>query len=313
MLRTRSRCLSAALGGRATAAGAKLGAPAGKAATLATSATTPGASAPFIRSTVVFAAANALGLGISLATGWHYHLDLLGTGAFAAAAFATAGTELRQRASAACVGLWAVKLAGFLFYRALQTHRDGRLEDVLATSAGATGFWTISLAWGVVVSLPHTLAAGVATASRPAFGRVSDLAGIGLFAAGLCLETAADAQKWQFKSDAATRGGFCDVGVWTLSQHPNWLGNLMLWSGVVLLNAPTLLAAGRPATTLLGALASPLFMVALFYGQATGKVGNAPQLAEAKYGADARFQAYVRDVPLVVPSTGHVLSWLVES
>ena len=34
------------------------------------------------------------------------------------------------------------------------------------------------------------------------------------------------------------------------------------------------------------------------------------QLAEAKYGADARFQAYVRDVPLVVPSTGHVLWWL---
>ena len=38
--------------------------------------------------------------------------------------------------------------------------------------------------------------------------------------------------------------------------------------------------------------------------------GDAPQLAEAKYGADARFQAYVRDVPLVVPSTGHVLWWL---
>ena len=41
------------------AGGAKLAAPAGKAASLATSATTPGASAPFIRSTVVFGAANA--------------------------------------------------------------------------------------------------------------------------------------------------------------------------------------------------------------------------------------------------------------
>ena len=36
-------------------------------------------------------------------------------------------------------------------------------------------------------------------------------------------------------------------------------------------------------------------------------MGNAPQLAEAKYGADPKFQQYVRQTPLVVPGVGHVL------
>ena len=74
---------------------------------------------PVASSAAIFGAANGLGLGISLATGWHYHLDLIGTGIFAVAAMAVAGQAPLQRASAFAVAGWAVKLAGFLFYRAL--------------------------------------------------------------------------------------------------------------------------------------------------------------------------------------------------
>ena len=204
MLRSRfvQRALSsgpAAAAAATTATTANKAAPSAAAAATTAAAATKAALSPFAASTAVFAAANALGFGISIATGWHYHLDLIGTGAFAVAAVATAGVETRQRASAACIGLWAAKLAGFLFYRALQTHHDGRLTDILAKPSGAAGFWTISAAWGVVVSLPHTLAAAVPAAARPAFGLPADLLGLALFAAGLWLETTADYQKWKFK------------------------------------------------------------------------------------------------------------------
>ena len=53
----------------------------------------------------------------------------------------------------------------------------------------------------------------------------------------------ADLQKWQFKADPANKGKFCDAGVWKLSQHPNWAGNLLMWTGITIFNAPTLLAA----------------------------------------------------------------------
>ena len=42
-------------------------------------------------------------------------------------------------------------------------------------------------------------------------------------------------------------------------------------------------------------------------------MGNAPQLAEARYGADPKFRAYLDKVPLVVPGLGHVLSLLRRS
>eukprot|EP00966_Prymnesium_polylepis_P065550 1521200-Prymnesium_polylepis.1 len=148
-----------------------------------TSAPTP--PSPLWASTTIFGVANAIGFGMSAATGWHYHLDLIGTGAFTFAAAATSGGALRQRVSAAFVGLWATKLAAFLFYRALQTHHDSRLEKTLSTTKGAAGFWSASFAWGVVCFLPHSVAAGRA---GPALGSVIGGLGLAAMATGLTLE-----------------------------------------------------------------------------------------------------------------------------
>jgi hypothetical protein len=62
---------------------------------------------------------------------------------------------MRQQLSAGCVALWATKLSSFLFYRALQTKHDGRLDELLSTNSGAFGFWFISFAWGWCVPLGH--------------------------------------------------------------------------------------------------------------------------------------------------------------
>ena len=258
---------------------------------------------PLVTSAKIFGAANLLGLGISLATGSHYHLDLLGTGAFTLMAVATAGSDPRQMLSAAAIGLWSAKLAAFLVYRVLQTTHDARLDQTLASTSGAVGFWAVSCLWGLLVSLPHTIAAAT-PGRRPSFGRATDVAGLLLLGLGLAVESLADWQKWRFKQNEANRGRFCDAGLWQASQHPNWLGNLLLWTGVLVLNAQTLLspARRRPAAAFLAAASSPLFMFALFYGQASGAITNTVELAERRYGTDPTFQDYVSSTPLVVPT-----------
>jgi len=157
-----------------------------------------------------------------------------------------------------------------------------------------------------VVSLPHVIGVDVPAASRPPFGGPLDWLGLSLFGVGLALETAADLQKWQFKQDPANRGLFCDVGVWQLSQHPNWVGNATLWLGIAILNTPTLLSGDdgtlRTVARLVGAAASPLFLAALFYAQATDVIAPTAALAEKRYGADPRFRAYVESTPLLVPN-----------
>ena len=202
---------------------------------------------PSVTSAAVFGIANTLGFGISVATGSHLHLDLIGTGVFAASALVLRGATRSQNLSAAAIALWSAKLASFLFYRVLQTKHDARLGDMLSTVSGAATFWVASFLWGWLVSLPHTLAAGVPVAARPAGVPLLAKFGALMFAAGFAVETVADLQKWAFKNDAANAGKCCSVGLWKMSQHPNWAGNLLLWSGILVINAPTLLAAVRRA------------------------------------------------------------------
>jgi len=262
--------------------------------------------APLATAGLIFGAANAAGFGISVATGWHYHLDLIGTGIFSAAALALVGQpgDLRQNASAACISVWAIKLAAFLFYRVLQTRHDARLDDQLATTKGAFGFWFISFAWGWLVFLPHSLAAGVPAVLRPPFGAL-DCLGLGCFVTGLAVESLADWQKWRFKQDPESRGKFCNVGVWQLSQHPNWCGNFVAWTGILLLNSPSLASAGLGY--LVAACISPAFLLALFYGQATGSMTNTVELAKSRHGADPAYQEYLQQTPLVLPTPGSLL------
>lgn len=237
----------------------------------------------------VFGLCNLAGFGISVATNSHVHLDLVGTGAFTAAALATRGPGLRRTVSTAMVSLWSTRLASFLFYRATQTGRDARVESTLSTTWGAAKFWFISFAWGWLTMLPHTL--GRAAALGPGAA-----AAVALYGLGLVVETRSDLEKYFFKQDPANKGKFCDTGLWALSQHPNYFGNLALWSGIWALNAPTLGPAALVFSTL-----SPLFVATLLYGQASGSITNAKQVADDKYGANPKYQAYTRDTPLIFP------------
>ena len=301
-------------------------------------------SIPFWRSQKIIVGANVLGFLLSLVTAKQYHVDLLGTGAFAAAAIpsvlaasaaaAAAAASPPQRIlwSAVAVTTWSVKLASFLLYRCINKGGvDARLSEILTVPYYSAGFWTFSVVWGIVCSLPHTLGSASQLTGSPFFLKL----GAVIAGTGLATETLADYQKTAFKNTGGT--GFCNTGVWSLSQHPNWFGNLLLWTGVLIMNAPALVdplpkvataaAAAAVATTATTttnssklsvmlkhvwrfrrvglALLSPLFMWYLFNGQATG--GILPESLEATrkkygYGINPDYTKCMLSVTVVVPS-----------
>ncbi len=193
----------------------------------------------------------------------------------------------------------------------------------LSFNVSTAGFWVISLLWGIICSLPHTLGT---TSSNPG-SPITLTIGTAMYVLGLVTESLADYQKFQFKNQ--NPGKFCNVGLWSVSQHPNFFGNLLLWFGIFIMNADSLIVVAQSSSAgvegsggggisgifstlwesrrVAIALLSPLFMWTLFNGQASGSIANSVELANAKYGKDPSYQSYVENVPLIVPN---LLAWL---
>lgn len=253
---------------------------------------------------------------------YHYHVDMLGTGAFACVGAFTLRLGYGVRESSLAMMIWSIKLASFLFFR-VWSHggHDNRLNETLAHPISASGFWIISWLWGLLVSLPHCLgAAATATAKKNSIPIQVTTAsssssrfkagGLLLFTIGWLMETVADYQKWMFKQQhTSSTVPYCNVGLWSWSQHPNWCGNILLWIGIWSMNAPVLIQPqakhlvtkyGRLILSMLG----PLFLFALFHGQATGWIlSSALEATRGKYGygTDLEYTNYVNQTPLLFP------------
>mmetsp|Transcript_15269 Transcript_15269/g.28998 ORF Transcript_15269/g.28998 Transcript_15269/m.28998 type:complete len:299 (+) Transcript_15269:81-977(+) len=274
-------------------------------------------SNPTFLSQQIVVGLNVLGFGISLAQPHsHYHVDLLGTGAFALStlpsllASAKGTVPARITWTSAAVATWSVKLASFLFYRVLQRGSDARMDAIMENPVYCAGFWTYSAAWGVLCSLPYSLGLATASVGNPLLVK----AGLGIFGLGLAIETMADYQKWQHKQKNPDK--HCNTGVWALSQHPNYFGNLVLWLGILVSNAsvlyvpptvtsPNVLQRLWACRRWALALAGPVFMWRLFDGQARGYI--LPDSFEALrkkhgYGTNPEYTKYVDETPLIVPN-----------
>jgi protein-S-isoprenylcysteine O-methyltransferase Ste14 len=49
---------------------------------------------------------------------------------------------------------------------------------------------------------------------------------------GFTVEVVADRQKSQFRADPRNEGSFINTGLWARSRHPNYFGEILLWSGI---------------------------------------------------------------------------------
>lgn len=138
------------------------------------------------------------------------------------------------------VGAWAIRLFLHLLLRSRGKPEDPRYA-AFRRRYGPERYWWVSffqvfLLQGflvVLISAPLQLAAA---AAAPDAISPADLVGLALFAAGLALEAAADAQLASFRRERA-RGGTAeprpvlDTGLWRYSRHPNYFGEALLWWG----------------------------------------------------------------------------------
>ena len=221
--------------------------------------------------------------------------DLFGSLAFASTAitsFVSSPQAPRQALITGMVCAWTARLGAFLARRVVRDGGDSRFDEVKRRPGMFLVYWLMQGAWVWVTALPCFLINGLSGQSALHAG---DYVSLALWLFGIAFETAADAQKSAFKADPANRGRFIDVGLWSVSRHPNYFGEILVWLGVC---GVALSADAGPGVSV-PALASPAFVALLLT-----KVSGIPILektADERWGSEAKYQEYKRNTPCLVP------------
>ena len=180
--------------------------------------------------------------------------------------------------------LYGFRLGGYLLYREVKSSAyNSKMKTEIKDGK--------SMTFGVKCAIWVTCALLYALQVTPVFYRLANGAGtdawcivgavIMLF--GVCFESAADIQKQKLKKINPKR--FCDTGLFRIVRCPNYLGEMLFWTGV-LVSGANVLRGWQWLPALLGYLG---IVFVMFSG------ARRLELRQNKsYGADLEYQAYVK-------------------
>lgn len=115
--------------------------------------------------------------------------------------------------------------------------------------------------------------------------------GAGVILAGILLESISDAQKTTAKRSNAKR--FVDTGLYRIVRCPNYLGEIIIWSGVLLSGVGANLAPWQWTVAILG-------YAGIIYVMFSG--ARRLELRQNQvYGNDPEYQHYAKHTPILIP------------
>lgn len=193
-----------------------------------------------------------------------------------------------------CVVLifYGIRLAGYLLIRELKNNAYRNVLKTIVTDDTKMSFIAKLSIWLSCIIL-------YATQVSPVFyglynkAQVSIASYIGLLImiAGVALECIADYQKSKAKKKNPKR--FCDKGLYKIVRCPNYLGEIVLWTGVLITGIDNLVSIGQWIVALIG-------YIGIFYVM----LGGARRLEirqDKSYGTDKKYRAYKSHTPILLP------------
>ena len=191
----------------------------------------------------------------------------------------------------AAIIIWAVRLGSFLFIRVHKDKKDGRFDSIKTSFSQFFMTWTLQGMWVFICSSAALIAianpSGVVINSIFVFGLV-------LFILGFVVEVIADNQKSAFRSIPENKDAFINEGLWARSRHPNYFGEITLWTGITVMGISTFEGMNYLA------LFSPIFTY-LLLNYVSG-VRMVEYRGNKKWGHLDDYNAYIKNTPKLIPS-----------
>jgi len=199
-------------------------------------------------------------------------------------------TDVRSMVLTILVLIWAARLGTFLFRRIRKAGKDGRFDEL---KPDFFKFWNVWNLQGLWVSFTSSAAWIAIASSKKVDFDVFAIVGTIIWLFGFAFEVTADLQKSKFLADPANKGKFINVGLWSKTRHPNYFGEITLWTGIAIITIPVL--QGWQWVGLI----SPVFVTILLT-----RMSGVPILekrADEKWGDQEDYKEYKKKTPVLIP------------
>ncbi len=193
----------------------------------------------------------------------------------------------REWLISALVAIWAIRLSSFLFLRIHHAGKDGRFDQLKTSPVRFLVPWTLQALW-VFLTLNVVIVINSQSGPAPPLG-IWDGIGFMVWVMGFGIEVVADSQKTAFNANPENEGKWIDEGLWSRCRHPNYLGEILLWTGVAIFGVACF--EGLEMVSWI----SPVFVYLLLT-----RISGIPLLdrrALAKWGDDPEYQKYRENTP----------------
>ena len=188
------------------------------------------------------------------------------------------------------ISIWAVRLGSFLFLRIHKAGEDKRFRKIKPSASQFFMTWTLQGFW---VSICSMCALTAISSEIGVITNVFFFIGFVLFLIGFSIEIIADSQKNTFRSYEENKDKFITTGLWAKSRHPNYFGEIMLWTAIALIALPSL--GGAQYLTLISPFFTYILLVHISGVRMLEDMGN------KKWGHLEEYKNYKDKTPRIIP------------
>ena len=196
------------------------------------------------------------------------------------------GLNIQNLIVVTLISIWAIRLGTFLFGR---IHKDGEDKRFRTIKPAASQFfmtWTLQGMW---VSICTMCAITAISSSQGIIANALFYLGLAFFIVGFAIEVVSDQQKSAFRAVPENKEKFITSGLWSKSQHPNYFGEILLWSAIALLSISSL--NGTQYLTLISPIFTYVLLVYISGVRMLDDMGN------KKWGHLEEYKEYKRNTP----------------
>lgn len=196
----------------------------------------------------------------------------------------------RQVLVAVLVGMWGFRLAAYLARRNLGHGEDWRYKAMRKKKGAQFPLISLITVFGLQGVLMFVVSLPVLFSNSDPSPTVGPIAAMGVMAwlVGFLFEAIGDTQLAKFKKDPANAGKVMNKGLWSLTRHPNYFGDSLMWWGIWLIAAET----GSGVISIVGPIVMTFFLL---------RVSGVPMLERSLSKRREGWDEYVRTTSGFIP------------